>query len=143
MDLKLTGHLVSGQLVRANLTLARAFTERLKGMGLYLGQELILLSLQEEDGMTQSQLASRHCVDLSTITKVIQRMERSDLVVRRADPADARISRVYLTARGRDLCESCWQVWMDMEQQLTQGLSEAERVLLHRLLSAIASNMEE
>lgn len=78
MDLKLTGHMVSGQLVRANLAHVRAFTERLKDMGLYLGQELILLSLQEENGMTQSQLAARHCVDLSTITKVIQRMERAE-----------------------------------------------------------------
>ena len=143
MDLKLTGHMVSGQLVRANLALTRAFTERLKGMGLYLGQELILLSLQEENGMTQSQLAARHCVDLSTITKVIQRMERAELVVRQTDLDDARISRVYLTEKGRNLCAACWQVWMDLEQQLTQGLSEAERVLLHRLLSVIASNMED
>jgi DNA-binding MarR family transcriptional regulator len=143
MDLKLTGHMVSGQLVRADLALARVFTERLKSMGLYLGQELILLALQQENGMTQSQLAARHCVDLSTITKVVQRMERAELVLRRADPDDARISRVYLTEKGRNLCEPCWQVWIDLEQQLTQGLSEAERVLLHRLLSVIASNMED
>ncbi len=143
MDLKLTGHMVSGQLARANLALARAFTERLKSMGVYLGQELILLALQEEDGMTQSQLAARHCVDLSTITKVVQRMERAELVLRRPDPDDARISRVYLTEKGRALCEPCWQAWIDLEQQLTQGLSEAERVLLHRLLSVIASNMED
>lgn len=70
-------------------------------------------------------------------------MERAELVVRRADLDDARISRVYLTEKGRNLCELCWQVWMDLEQQLTQGLSEAERVLLHRLLSVIASNMED
>jgi DNA-binding MarR family transcriptional regulator len=143
MDLKLTGHMVSGQLVRADLALARVFTERLKSMGLYLGQELILLALQQENGMTQSQLAARHSVDLSTITKVVQRMERAELVLRRADPDDARVSRVYLTEKGRNLCEPCWQIWIDLEQQLMQGLSEAEQVLLHRLLSVIASNMED
>jgi DNA-binding MarR family transcriptional regulator len=112
-------------------------------MGLYLGQELLLLALQQENGMTQSQLAARHSVDLSTITKVVQRMERAELVLRRADPDDARVSRVYLTEKGRNLCEPCWQIWIDLEQQLMQGLSEAEQVLLHRLLSVIASNMED
>ena len=35
--------------------------------------------------------------------KMIQRMERSGFVERRSDPEDERLSRVYLTERGRAL----------------------------------------
>jgi DNA-binding MarR family transcriptional regulator len=143
MDLDLVGHLIGGQLVRAEKAHERAASEQLKRMGLYIGQEMLLLSLQKEDGMTQSQLATRQDVDLSTITKVVQRMERAGLVSRRADLDDARISRVYLTEKGRSLCEPGWQMWLDLEKQLTQGLTEAERVLLYRLLATIAANLEQ
>ncbi|GHO98443.1 hypothetical protein KSF_084910 [Reticulibacter mediterranei] len=142
MDLTIVGHLIGGQLVRAEKAHHRLGSERLKQIGLYTGQEMLLLSLRSEDGMTQSQLASRNCLDLSTITKVVQRMERAGLVQRRADSDDARISRVYLTEQGRALCEPAWQMWLDLEQQLTEGLTEAERVLLHRLLATIATNLE-
>ncbi|MBO0795323.1 MAG: MarR family transcriptional regulator, partial [Ktedonobacteraceae bacterium] len=77
MDLTLVGHLIGGQLVRAEKAHHRLGSERLKQFGLYTGQEMLLLSLRSEDGMTQSQLASRNCLDLSTVTKVVQRMERS------------------------------------------------------------------
>ena len=142
MDLTLVGHLIGGQLVRAEKAHNRLGSEWLKRVGLYTGQEMLLLSLRSEDGMTQSQLASRSCLDLSTITKVVQRMERAGLVQRRVDLDDARISRVYLTEQGRVLCEPSWQMWLDLEQQLTQGLTEAERVLLHRLLATVATNLE-
>jgi MarR family transcriptional regulator, organic hydroperoxide resistance regulator len=142
MDLDLVGHLIGGQLVRAAKAHHRVGSERLKQLGLYVGQETLLISLQNEDGMAQSDLAARHNLDLSTITKVVQRMERSGLVERRADPQDARVSRVYLTARGRELVEPARQLWLDLEQQLTQGLSEAERLLLHRLLASVATNLE-
>lgn len=142
MDLTLVGHLIGGQLVRAEKAHHRLGSERLKQIGLYTGQEMLLLSLRSEDGMTQSQLASRSCLDLSTITKVVQRMERAGLVQRRVDLDDARISRVYLTEQGRALCEPSWQMWLDLEQRLTEGLTEAERVLLHRLLATVATNLE-
>ena len=142
MDLDLVGHLIGGQLVRAAKAHHRVASEQLKQLGLYVGQETLLISLQNEDGVAQSDLAARHDLDLSTITKVVQRMERSGLVERRADPGDARVSRVYLTARGRELGEPARQLWLDLEQQLTQGLSEAERLLLHRLLATVATNLE-
>jgi DNA-binding MarR family transcriptional regulator len=142
MDLDIVGHLIGGQLIRAVKAHERAASGRLKQMGLHLRQEMLLLILQKEDGMSQSQLAARSNVDLSTITKVVQRMEHAGLVSLRADLEDGRISRVYLTQKGRSLCEPAWQMWVDLEKQLVQGLSEAERVLLYRLLSTVSQNLE-
>lgn len=143
MYLDLFNHLIGGQLIRAHRAHHRLGLERLKRMGLYTGQEMLLLSLQREDGMTQSQLATLHHLDLSTITRVVGRIESSGLVELRPDPADARISRVYLTEKGRNLCEPAWQVWLDLEKQLTRGLTDTEQVLLRRLLETVAGNLEQ
>jgi MarR family transcriptional regulator, organic hydroperoxide resistance regulator len=70
------------------------------GPELHVGQEMILLQLWAEEGLTQSRLAELLCVEPPTITKMLQRMEQAGLLVRSADPDDARVSRVSLTRRG-------------------------------------------
>lgn len=142
MDLELVGDLVGGQLVRAALAHHRRASEVLRGHGLYVGQEMILLSLRAQDGMTQSELAARHGVDLSTITRMVQRMERRGYLERRPDPEDARVSRVFLTPHGQDLCAPAWEMWQTLEAQLTAALDPTERKQLHHLLATVAANLE-
>ncbi len=143
MDITLVSHLISGQLVRASKAHNRAASERLKQHNLHIGQEMLLLSLKRDNGIIQSELAKIHGVDQSTITKVVQRMERSGLVERRTDMNDSRVSRVYLSDKGHSFCEPAWQLWLDLEKQLTEGLTEAECILLLRLLKIIATNLEK
>lgn len=113
----------------------RAYAEsRLRALGLHNGQDLILLRLVEHDGQTQRALADSLDVEAPTITRMVQRMERAGLVERRSDEADARLSRVYLTARGRALQADIRQVWVDVESCLVQGLTVAEQALLRRLV---------
>src|SRR6187401_2277157 len=72
-------------------------------LGVHLGQEMLLFQLCEEDGATQSEIADCICVEPPTVTKMLQRMEAAGLIERRQDSQDARVSRVYLTAKGREL----------------------------------------
>lgn len=115
--------------------------EALNQFGLHVGQELLLLQLWQEDGASQSQLAEAMEVDISTITKAVQRMERAGLLKRSPDAEDARISRVYLTERGRALHEPVMQVWNTVEARLGADLTETEQVLLRRLLLHLIANL--
>ncbi|HEU5441330.1 MAG TPA: MarR family transcriptional regulator [Ktedonobacterales bacterium] len=110
-------------------------------LGLHVGQELLLLQLWQEDGLSQSQLAEAMEVDISTIGKAVQRMERAGLLSRSPDAQDARISRVYLTERGRALHESVVHVWHTSEARLVEGLTEVEQVLLRRLLRQMITSL--
>lgn len=94
-----------------------------------------------EEGITQSQLAEALCVDASTVTKTLLRLERGGVIERRADAADARIWRVYLTGRGRGLVKPVADIWTRAEERLVQNLSEAERALLRRLLMQVLANL--
>lgn len=116
---------------------------RLKVLGLHSGQDLILLRLAENDGESQRALADRLEVEAPTITKMVQRMERAGLVERRSDETDARVSRVYLTARGRSLEAGIRQVWADLEAHLVQGLTLAEQALLRRLVIQMHNNLRD
>ncbi len=94
-----------------------------------------------DEGMTQSQLAEALCVDASTVTKSLLRLERDGVIERRTDSADGRVSRVYLTTRGRALLKPVIEVWRQAEERLVQGMTDAERALLRRLLQQVLVNL--
>ncbi len=110
-------------------------------LGIRVGQDMVLLRLWKEDGLTPSELASRLKVEPGTVSKVLSRMEKVDLVTRRRDPEDARSFKVYLTERGRDLREPLESRWQEVEDRMVEELSPEERVVLHRLLSRIRDDL--
>src|SRR5262245_44660156 len=110
-------------------------------LGLYPGQEHVLFQLWNEEGLTQSQLSENLCIEPPTVTKSLQRLEQAGLVERRQDPDDARVSRVYLTERGRALQAPVQKTWDDLEALTVKGLSEIEKALLRRMLEQINKNL--
>lgn len=115
--------------------------EALNKLGLHVGQEIILLHLSQEEGLTQSQLAEKMGVEPPTITKMLTRM--GGLVERRQDNQDARITRVYLTERSRPLEQAVLAMWQELEDRLIKGLDTDEQALLRRLLVRMYSNISE
>ncbi len=110
-------------------------------LGLHTGQEWVLFQLWNEEGLTQSQLVENLGVEPPTITKTLDRLEKAGLVERRQDVEDARVSRVFLTRKGRELQGPVEKVWKDLETKTIQGLSEAEKALMLRLLDQIYKNV--
>ena len=122
----------------------RALAEKLwSEIGLHVGQDMLLLQLWPEEGLTQSELAERLSVQPATVTKTLQRMEQTGLVERRGDPDDHRLSRVYLTDQGRGLLQPYEEVRGKLEQYLVKDLSVEERLLLRRLLMQVRDNLRE
>ena len=115
--------------------------EALTAIGLYAGQEMFLWHLWQQDGLTQSQMVERICVQPPTISKMIDRMEKAGLVERRPDAEDSRISRVYLTEQGRRSQLAVRDVWTNIEQRITEGLNIEERIVLRRLLLQVHENL--
>lgn len=122
----------------------RGLAEKLwSEIGLHVGQDMILRQLWPAEGLTQSDLAERLCIQAPTVTKMLQRMEQTDLIERRSDPDDQRVSRVYLTDQGRALLEPYEEVWAKLEQYVVDGLSVEERALLRRLLMQVRDNLNK
>ncbi len=113
----------------------------LAGVGLHVGQEMVLLELWKEDGLKGGELAERLGVEPPTVTRMIRRMERCGFVERRPDPADARSFRVCLTEKGRALEEPVARIWEEAEEKTLRGMSLEETLVLRRLLARIRENL--
>lgn len=113
----------------------------LADLGLYAGQEFLLMQLWKQDGLAHSELCDRLDVEPPTLTKMIKRLESCGVVERRKDPVDARVCRVHLTDRGYALQEPVEQQWQKLELKTLDNLSLEEKLLLRRLLLQIARNL--
>lgn len=110
-------------------------------LGIYIGQELILAQLWREEGLNQSQLAKLVEVEVSTMTKTLQRLERYGLIERRQDTQDTRVWHVFLTEQGRALQPVLTAEWEKIEQHTLVGFSDDERALLCTFLDRIKQNL--
>jgi DNA-binding MarR family transcriptional regulator len=72
----------------------------LRDFNLSTSQFAVLLLLDGDRGWRLTDLSERLLFDKSTVTRIIDRLEHAALVRRIADPADRRVQRVVLTARG-------------------------------------------
>jgi DNA-binding MarR family transcriptional regulator len=64
-----------------------------------------LICVVENDGATSGQIAKRLGVGLSTVTGIVDRLAEQELITRREDPDDRRITRVLPTPRARTMVD--------------------------------------
>lgn len=120
-------------------------TRLLKDAGLdrYItpGMGHILFTLFSEDDLIIGELAKRTRLSGSTLTGMLQRMERTGLIRRRKNSRDNREVRVRLSALGRSLQPQCEQVLARIEAIMQQDMTTAEAAEFRRLAKTIIASM--
>ncbi|CAM4227346.1 MarR family winged helix-turn-helix transcriptional regulator [Lederbergia lenta] len=119
----------------------RYYAEMLRQLDLHIGQDQLLCRLWKEEGITQNQLSERLNCEPSTVANMVKALENYDLIYRQRDELDARVNRVYLTAKGQDLKEPIEKLWKKQQGKLLDGLSSDELLILKKLLKKMAENI--
>lgn len=129
----------------AIFALARSHRARAASMladiGLFPGQEILLMQLAEKDGKPQKNLCDSIGLDHSTVAKSVGRLERDGLIERRKNAQDGRISEVHLTPKGREMTNAITRVWAELERQTVEGLSAEEQAQLMSAAKKITPQM--
>jgi DNA-binding MarR family transcriptional regulator len=94
---------ISFLLGKAYQQVQQAAKQRLAPHGVTPVQYALLRVLWERDGQTGAELGERLQLDSATITGLLDRLERAELIERRADPGDRRVNRIFATGRARAL----------------------------------------
>jgi DNA-binding MarR family transcriptional regulator len=114
----------------------------LEKIGVYPGQPPLLFILNKHDGLSQKEIAEKLGIKPSTITVMLKRMESGNLVFRRQDSEDQRISRVYITEEGRDLCNKSRVIMKVLDEECFGNFTTDEKIILRRLLMQIRDNLQ-
>jgi DNA-binding MarR family transcriptional regulator len=99
--------------------------------------------LNQQDGLSQKELIAFRDVAPATITRSIQRMEKSGFVEKRWDEQDGRISRIYLTQGGKAQIDTIRKIDDTIDEKIFQGFDEKEKRMLEDYLQRMIRNMQE
>jgi len=102
----------------------------------------VLVRLQELQGTNQSQLGKRLFKDRHSINRILNLLEKRGYIERRADEADKRIYRIFLTERGEALSEELIPLVSDHLEHIFAGLTEEDLQMMRRTLEHILGNIE-
>ncbi len=120
-----------------------ALAARLLAHGFYAGQDQIMLALDNADGQTPGQLATKLGVRPPTITKTINRLQTQGFLEKKASEADGRQAHIFLTEVGRDTIRAIEKSVRKTEKQAFRGLDKKDQKALSKLLSRIEANLSD
>ena len=115
----------------------------MKPTGLTRAQWRVIIQLKRRNGQTQSELA--HVLDMGKVSVggLIDRLEESQWIERKADPEDRRVNRVYLTSKAHEIDDEMTKTGFTLIDQTLRNLSADERETLINLLIAVKQNLLE
>jgi DNA-binding MarR family transcriptional regulator len=115
----------------------------LQSIGLTPALFAVLNYLRAHQGAIQQQIGSAMGIDPSTMVSLIDQLERAGLAKRRPHAQDRRARVVLITPKGRRTLKRGRELAAEVEDDVLQGLSSAERrqlvTLLRKALAAAAS----
>jgi len=125
-------------------TESRRLTKRFaRSVGL-TGPQLTVVKLLEQVGdLSLSSLSARIQAQNSTVTGIIDRMERDELVERERSQEDRRIILIRLTAKGRRVAESVAVEPMEIFRQALDTVPDKDRIELVRILGTVQRRVRE
>ena len=101
----------------------------------------VLVLLQEQDGMRQTDLAEKLAKDKAVITRTLNSLDRKGYVERHHDSRDRRIVRACLTRAGRSLNRRLRPVIKDLLGEALQGISQSDYDRTRSVLRHIIENL--
>ncbi len=96
------------RLYTASRLITQAYTPILSVLGITYPQYLVLMVLWEKDNQPVNDIAHRLLLETNTVTPLLQRMEKIELVKRQKGKLDKRQHIVRLTKKGREMEEKAY-----------------------------------
>ena len=106
-------------------------------------QGRILYVLWQHDHISISRLSAQTSLANTTLTAMLDRMEKMGLIVRKADPQDRRSRLIALTDRAKALQEDYTKISQQMNEIYYTGFAEEEIVQFEAYLQRVLNNLEK
>lgn len=123
--------------------LTSRLTKRFAAAGLDLTAEqwAALLQLWNEDGLSQREIAEGLLLEKSSVSRLLDGLERKGLATRTQGLEDVRHKRIFLTEKARSIRDQSVQIARDLLAVAQSGITEAELALCRDVLRRMHRNL--
>lgn len=96
----------------------RQLSGQLEPYGVSIPQMFVLTCLYDENGITLKEIGNRTLIDSSSMTVLVDKLEKDNLVERHLDAEDRRAIRVLITEKGQAIAEELVKIGTEFNAQL-------------------------
>jgi len=121
----------------------KAFDHELEEQGITSAQFCVLAKLLEEEGLTQTELASRLFIESPTLVRTLDKMEQAGFIERRSVPTDRRAHHIFLKPKGRQMQKMVNRIGKAVHTKAVAGIDPDQLDNLRESLTIIWHNLEE
>ena len=127
----------------ATTAVARRLQKNFRNAGLEITIEQwsVLYHLWKEDGLSQLELGNRTFRDKASTTRLIDNLEKQELVTRVASKDDRRINLVYLTDTAKPLQQTTYELANKTINEALQNISKEEIEVVKNVLQRVYDNL--
>ena len=139
------GELYSFITGKASIAVARRLQKKFNqaGLNLTIEQWSVLYQLWKHDGSSQQELCNGTFRDKPSITRLVDNLEKLQLVKRVPSETDRRINLVYLTRQGTKLEEQSMMLAEETLNEALDGISEEHINLCREILQQVYENVKQ
>ena len=113
------------------------------GLTVGQGQPHILKELREHGAMNQKELSDACLIEVTTMSRTIDRLEKMGLVKRESNPACRRSWTIALTEEGCEMADKVIEIFEMTDGIMKSGMSEKERNAMGYLISETTKEERE
>ncbi|MFL5741911.1 MAG: MarR family winged helix-turn-helix transcriptional regulator [Flavisolibacter sp.] len=137
------GELYSFITGKASTAIARRLQKKFNSasVNLTIEQWSVLYQLWKEDGKSQQELCNATFRDKPSITRLIDNLEKLNLVKRVSDEKDRRINKVFLTRNAQKLEEDTMQLAEQTLNEALEGVPAEQIDLCKQVLQRVYDNL--
>jgi 3-hydroxy-9,10-secoandrosta-1,3,5(10)-triene-9,17-dione monooxygenase reductase component len=127
-------------LARASFIVSGEFHAALKNWDLSVPEWRVLACLMDVEGLSVGELAAMALMKQPGLTKVLDRMERDELLARRGTSDDRRRVTIHLTAKGRARAKPVQRAAKAHEAELMSQFTEDQRATIKSALELLINS---
>lgn len=121
--------------------LLAAHDEALGPFGITVYQGSVLLNVARQEANTPAALAALNGLDISTMSRMIDRLEKKGLLTRAHSTKDRRQVLVRITPKGRAIVRKGLPVAQRVALRAWRGVTEQERQAFRSLVQKVLTNL--
>jgi DNA-binding MarR family transcriptional regulator len=139
------GELYSFITGKASTAIARRLQKKFNqaGLSITIEQWSVLYQLWKQDGQSQQELGQATFRDKPSITRLVDNLERLQLVKRAASSSDRRINRICLTKPALKLQEQTMQLAEDTLNEALEGVPAEQVEVCKSVLQIVYDNLKQ
>ena len=128
------------EIYETSRVIKRHFDRRARSLGFTQGQWRALWHLERNEGISQAGLAEILEMQPIALARVLAKMEKAELIARKADPDDKRVIKLYITPRAAPTLKLLHDIADDVYASASQGLSKEDQASIVGFMHRIKAN---